>query len=128
MATRFQHRLMSNIWGMVLHLAVLVMVLKLFALMAMILLAVMQAVQMARKYALENQAPVLIEAMSYRLGALTQLLMILLVIAQKKKRLSGSNTILLFALKLWIIDQGWWSEEQDKETFETLREQVLACA
>jgi len=90
------------------------------------LLAVMQAVQMARKYALENQAPVLIEAMSYRLGAhstsddpsgyRTK---------EEEAKWQQYDPIARF--KLWLIDQGWWSEEQDKETFETLREQVLAA-
>lgn len=90
------------------------------------LLAVMQAVQMARKYSLENQAPVLIEAMSYRLGAhstsddpsgyRTK---------EEEAKWQQYDPIARF--KLWLIDQGWWSEEQDKETFETLREQVLAA-
>jgi len=69
---------------------------------------------------------VLIEAMSYRLGAhstsddpsgyRTK---------EEEAKWQQYDPIARF--KLWLIDQGWWSEEQDKETFETLREQVLAA-
>jgi len=90
------------------------------------ILAVLKATQIARAYALEENAPVLIEAMSYRLGAhstsddpsgyRTR---------EEEEKWQANDPIL--RMKNWILAQGWWDEEQDNTLFEGLREEVLAA-
>jgi len=90
------------------------------------ILAVLKAVQLARKHAIEHSEPVLIEAMSYRLGA-----------HSTSDDPSGYRTKEeeakwhahdpISRMKSWILAQGWWTEEQDVETFEKMREEVLAA-
>lgn len=90
------------------------------------ILAVMKAVQTARKHALENSEPVIIEAMSYRLGAhstsddpsgyRTK---------EEEAKWQEYDPIARF--KKWMMAQGWWTEAQEKETFEKLREEILAA-
>ena len=90
------------------------------------ILAVVKAVQWARAYALENSAPVIIEAMSYRLGA-----------HSTSDDPSGYRTKEeeakwhehdpISRMKNWMLKQNWWSEEQETELFDTLREEVLAA-
>ncbi|OUR59654.1 3-methyl-2-oxobutanoate dehydrogenase [Colwellia sp. 39_35_sub15_T18] len=90
------------------------------------ILAVIKATQTARTYALKENAPVLIEAMSYRLGAhstsddpsgyRTR---------EEEEKWQANDPIL--RMKNWMLLQGWWDEEQEKSLFETLREKVLAA-
>jgi 2-oxoisovalerate dehydrogenase E1 component alpha subunit len=90
------------------------------------ILAVLKAVQYARAYALEHNKPVLIEAMSYRLGA-----------HSTSDDPSGYRTKEeeakwhahdpISRMKNWMLAQQWWSEEQETELFESLREEVLAA-
>ncbi|TRX56588.1 thiamine pyrophosphate-dependent dehydrogenase E1 component subunit alpha [Thalassomonas sp. M1454] len=90
------------------------------------LLAVLKATQVARKYAIENNAPVVIEAMSYRLGAhstsddpsgyRTK---------EEEAKYAEHDPIL--RMKNWMLAKGWWDEEQETATFEGLREDVLAA-
>lgn len=90
------------------------------------ILAVMKAVQLAREYALEQQKPVIIEAMSYRLGAhstsddpsgyRTK---------EEEAKWQAHDPIL--RMKHYLVKQDWWDEQQDKELFEQLREQILAA-
>ncbi len=90
------------------------------------ILAVMKAVQLARQHALEAQEPVIIEAMSYRLGAhstsddpsgyRTK---------EEEAKWHENDPISRF--KAWMIAQQWWSEDQEKVLFEQLREEVLAA-
>lgn len=90
------------------------------------ILAVLKATQAARKYAIENDAPVVIEAMSYRLGAhstsddpsgyRTK---------EEEAKYAEHDPIL--RMKNWMIAQQWWNEEQETSTFERLREDVLAA-
>ncbi|WP_182440153.1 thiamine pyrophosphate-dependent dehydrogenase E1 component subunit alpha [Colwellia sp. RSH04] len=90
------------------------------------ILAVLKATQIARAYALKENAPVLIEAMSYRLGAhstsddpsgyRTR---------EEEEKWQANDPIL--RMKNWILAQGWWDEEQDNTLFEGLREEVLAA-
>ena len=90
------------------------------------ILAVIKATQIARTYALKENAPVLIEAMSYRLGAhstsddpsgyRTR---------EEEDKWQANDPIL--RMKNWMLSQGWWDEEQEKSLFETLREKVLAA-
>ncbi len=90
------------------------------------ILAVMKAVQWARTYALAEKAPVIIEAMSYRLGAhstsddpsgyRTR---------EEEEKWQANDPIL--RMKNWMLLQNWWDEEQEKALFERLREDVLAA-
>lgn len=90
------------------------------------ILAVIKATQIARAYALKENAPVLIEAMSYRLGAhstsddpsgyRTR---------EEEEKWQANDPIL--RMKNWMLAQNWWDEDQDKVLYETLREEVLAA-
>ena len=90
------------------------------------ILAVLKATQTARAYALKENAPVLIEAMSYRLGAhstsddpsgyRTR---------EEEEKWQANDPIL--RMKNWLLAQNWWDEEQDAVLFEGLREEVLAA-
>ncbi len=90
------------------------------------ILAVIKAVQTARKYALAENAPVIIEAMSYRLGA-----------HSTSDDPSGYRTKEeeakwqahdpISRMKSWMLEQNWWTEEQETELFERLREEILAA-
>jgi 2-oxoisovalerate dehydrogenase E1 component alpha subunit len=90
------------------------------------ILAVIKATQTARTYALKENAPVLIEAMSYRLGAhstsddpsgyRTR---------EEEDKWQANDPIL--RMKNWMLAQKWWSEDQEKLLFESLREKVLAA-
>lgn len=90
------------------------------------ILAVIKATQTARAYALKENAPVLIEAMSYRLGAhstsddpsgyRTR---------EEEEKWQANDPIL--RMKNWMLAQNWWDEDKDKVLFESLREQVLAA-
>jgi 2-oxoisovalerate dehydrogenase E1 component alpha subunit len=90
------------------------------------ILAVIKATQTARKYALEEDAPVLIEAMSYRLGAhstsddpsgyRTR---------EEEAKWQANDPIL--RMKNWLMAQNWWDEDKEKALYEKLREKVLAA-
>ena len=90
------------------------------------ILAVIKATQTARAYALKENAPVLIEAMSYRLGAhstsddpsgyRTR---------EEEDKWQANDPIL--RMKNWLLAQKWWDEEQEQSLFESLREKVLAA-
>jgi len=90
------------------------------------ILAVIKATQTARTYALKENAPVLIEAMSYRLGAhstsddpsgyRTR---------EEEAKWQANDPIL--RMKNYVIAQKWWDEEQETALFEKLREEILAA-
>lgn len=90
------------------------------------ILAVLKATQIARAYALKENAPVLIEAMSYRLGAhstsddpsgyRTK---------EEEEKWQANDPIL--RMKNWMLLQKWWDEEKDLALFEQYREEVLAA-
>lgn len=90
------------------------------------ILAVLKATQMARAYALKENEPVLIEAMSYRLGAhstsddpsgyRTR---------EEEENWQANDPIL--RMKNWMIAQKWWDEAQEVQIFDSLREEVLAA-
>ncbi|NQY64288.1 MAG: thiamine pyrophosphate-dependent dehydrogenase E1 component subunit alpha [Alteromonadaceae bacterium] len=90
------------------------------------ILAVMKATQTARAYALKENAPVLIEAMSYRLGAhstsddpsgyRTR---------EEEEQWQANDPIL--RMKNWMLAQNWWDETQDAEIYERYRKEVLAA-
>ena len=88
--------------------------------------AVLKATQDARKFAIENEQPIIIEAMSYRLGAhstsddpsgyRTR---------EEEAKYAEHDPIL--RMKNWMLAQNLLTEEQDKQMYETLREEVLAA-
>lgn len=90
------------------------------------ILAVLKAMQLARAYAVKENAPVLIEAMSYRLGAhstsddpsgyRTR---------EEEEKWQANDPI--SRMKNWLLSLDWWDEEQDSTLFEGLREEVLAA-
>ena len=90
------------------------------------ILAVLKATQLARKYALKESKPVMIEAMSYRLGAhstsddpsgyRTR---------EEEAKWQAHDPIL--RMKNWMLENKWWDEEQETALFESLREDVLAA-
>ncbi|WP_159821016.1 thiamine pyrophosphate-dependent dehydrogenase E1 component subunit alpha [Colwellia sp. 20A7] len=90
------------------------------------ILAVVKATQIARAYALKENAPVLIEAMSYRLGAhstsddpsgyRTR---------EEEQKWQANDPIL--RMKNWMLAQNWWDEAKETALYEKLREKVLAA-
>lgn len=90
------------------------------------ILAVLKATQLARAYAVKESKPVLIEAMSYRLGAhstsddpsgyRTK---------EEEAKWQSHDPIL--RMKCWMVKQNWWDEEKETALFEGYREQVLAA-
>jgi 2-oxoisovalerate dehydrogenase E1 component alpha subunit len=90
------------------------------------ILAVLKATQDARRFALAENKPVLIEAMSYRLGAhstsddpsgyRTR---------EEEAKWQAYDPIL--RMKNWLLAQNWWDEGQDTALFESLKDQVLAA-
>ena len=90
------------------------------------ILAVISAVQTAREYAVKEGKPVLIEAISYRLGAhstsddpsgyRTR---------EEEEKWQVHDPIL--RMKNWMLAQDWWDETQEVALYEQLRESVLAA-
>ncbi|AYV13800.1 MULTISPECIES: thiamine pyrophosphate-dependent dehydrogenase E1 component subunit alpha [Shewanella] len=90
------------------------------------MLAVLAATQQARAYALENNAPVLIEAMTYRLGAHSS--------SDdpsgyrsKEEEAKWQQHDPVKRFKLWLINKGWLKESDETELYEKYREEVLAA-
>ncbi|MCL1142672.1 thiamine pyrophosphate-dependent dehydrogenase E1 component subunit alpha [Shewanella gaetbuli] len=90
------------------------------------MLAVLAATQQARAYALEHNAPVLIEAMTYRLGAHSS--------SDDPSGYRSKDEEAKWQLhdpvkrfKLWLINKGWLTEEEDAKAHERYREEVLAA-
>ncbi|QIR14501.1 thiamine pyrophosphate-dependent dehydrogenase E1 component subunit alpha [Shewanella aestuarii] len=90
------------------------------------MLAVLAATQQARAYALENNAPVLIEAMTYRLGAHSS--------SDdpsgyrsKEEEAKWQQHDPVKRFKLWLINKGWLKEADDTSIYEKYREEVLAA-
>jgi len=88
-------------------------------------LAVLLATQQARKYALEHHKPVLIEAMSYRLGAHSTSDDPSGYRSKEEEALwEKIDGVLRF--KTWIELQGWWDQAQEDALYEKYRTQILA--
>ena len=87
------------------------------------ILAVMKATEEARKLAVEQNEPVLIEAMTYRLGA-----------HSTSDDPSGYRTREeeqhwkkydpVLRMKKWLIEQGWWSEKEEEQVIEAKQETI----
>ncbi|NRA53117.1 MAG: thiamine pyrophosphate-dependent dehydrogenase E1 component subunit alpha [Gammaproteobacteria bacterium] len=88
-------------------------------------LAVLLATQQARKYALEHHKPVLIEAMSYRLGAHSTSDDPSGYRSKEEEALwEEIDGVLRF--KTWLELQGWWDQAQEEALYEKYRAQILA--
>ncbi|GIU33354.1 3-methyl-2-oxobutanoate dehydrogenase [Shewanella colwelliana] len=90
------------------------------------MLAVLAATQQARAYALEHNAPVLIEAMTYRLGAHSS--------SDdpsgyrsKEEEAKWQQHDPVKRFKLWMMNKGWLAEETDVALYEKYRQEVLAA-
>ena len=90
------------------------------------ILAVIKATQVARNYALQENAPVLIEAMSYRLGAHSTSDDPSGYRTREEEAKWQENDPIL-RMKNWMMAQNWWDEAQETALFEKLREEVLAA-
>ncbi|NRA83361.1 MAG: thiamine pyrophosphate-dependent dehydrogenase E1 component subunit alpha [Gammaproteobacteria bacterium] len=88
-------------------------------------LAVLLATQTARKYALENNKPVLIEAMSYRLGPHSTSDDPSGYRSKEEEELWAQVDGVL-RYKNWLELQGWWDEEQETALYEKYRTEILA--
>ncbi|GAA4879624.1 thiamine pyrophosphate-dependent dehydrogenase E1 component subunit alpha [Ferrimonas pelagia] len=89
------------------------------------LLAVLAATQLARQIAIGQHCPVLIEAMSYRLGAHSS--------SDdpsgyrsKEEEAKWQQHDPVRRFKLWLMQQGWWDEPQDEALYGQYRQEVLA--
>ncbi|KVX02747.1 thiamine pyrophosphate-dependent dehydrogenase E1 component subunit alpha [Shewanella frigidimarina] len=90
------------------------------------MLAVLAATQQARAHALEHNAPVLIEAMTYRLGAHSS--------SDdpsgyrsKEEEAKWQQHDPVKRFKLWMVNKGWITEADEAKLFERYREEVLAA-
>jgi 2-oxoisovalerate dehydrogenase E1 component alpha subunit len=90
------------------------------------MLAVLAATQQARAHALEHNAPVLIEAMTYRLGAHSS--------SDdpsgyrsKEEEAKWQQHDPVKRFKLWMINKDWLTEADEAKLFERYREEVLAA-
>ena len=89
------------------------------------LLAVLLATQTAREYALKYNKPVLIEAMSYRLGAHST--------SDdpsgyrsKEEEEGWAKIDPVLRMRLWMESQGWWTQDEEDALYAKYREEVLA--
>ena len=90
------------------------------------ILAVLKATQIARAYAVKESKPVLIEAMSYRLGAHSTSDDPSGYRTKEEEAKWQSNDPIL-RMKNWMLKQKWWDEAQETALYEQYREQVLAA-
>jgi len=87
-------------------------------------LAVYEATRRARAYALENSCPVLIEAMSYRLGAhSTSDDPTGYRSKEEEAKWARKDPVLRF--KHWMVKQKWWDDAQEKALYHSYRDEVL---
>ncbi|BDM64155.1 3-methyl-2-oxobutanoate dehydrogenase [Shewanella sp. NFH-SH190041] len=89
------------------------------------MLAVLAATQQARAYAIEHHAPVLIEAMTYRLGAHSSSDD---PSGYRSREEEGQwrehDPVQRF--KLWLVNKGWLTEAEDTQLYQDYREEILA--
>jgi 2-oxoisovalerate dehydrogenase E1 component alpha subunit len=87
-------------------------------------LAVYEATRQARKIAVEQNQPVLIEAMSYRLAAHSSSDDPSGYRSKDEEEIWRAKDPLL-RLQKWLLKKQWWSEEEESSQQETLRREVL---
>ncbi|WP_346798341.1 thiamine pyrophosphate-dependent dehydrogenase E1 component subunit alpha [Halomonas sp. Bachu 37] len=88
------------------------------------ILAVYEATRQARRIAVENNQPVLIEAMTYRLAAHSSSDDPSGYRSKSEEQIWHDQDPLL-RMQKWMLGQQWWSEEEEKELQESLRREVL---
>lgn len=88
------------------------------------ILAVYQATREARKLAVEDNQPVLIEAMTYRLAAHSSSDDPSGYRSRKEEEAWRDKDPIL-RMRLWLEGQGWWSDADEKHEQETRRREVL---
>ncbi|RAH38268.1 thiamine pyrophosphate-dependent dehydrogenase E1 component subunit alpha [Halomonas sp. SL1] len=88
------------------------------------ILAVHRATQEARRIAVEHNKPVLIEAMTYRLAAHSSSDDPSGYRSRKEEEAWREKDPIL-RMQRWMSDQGWWSDDEEKELQERLRREVL---
>ena len=87
-------------------------------------LAVYLATKAAREYAVKNNKPVLIEAMSYRLGAhSTSDDPTGYRSREEEAKWAKKDPILRF--KHWLTNKGWWDDDREKALYRDYRDQIL---
>ncbi|PXF30887.1 3-methyl-2-oxobutanoate dehydrogenase [Pokkaliibacter plantistimulans] len=87
-------------------------------------LAVLKATQEARRLAVEQHQPVLIEAMTYRLGAHSSSDDPSGYRSRKEEELwRQKDPVIRF--KNWLVQQGWWNEEQEAAARDNHRKAVM---
>ncbi len=87
-------------------------------------LAVYQATQMARDYALKHNEPVLIESIAYRLGAHSSSDDPSGYRSREEEETWRRNDPLA-RFRLWLLQQGWLDDDADKSQHEALRTEIL---
>ncbi|MYL24115.1 thiamine pyrophosphate-dependent dehydrogenase E1 component subunit alpha [Halomonas alkaliantarctica] len=87
-------------------------------------LAVYEATQKARKIAVENNQPVLIEAMTYRLAAHSSSDDPSGYRAKSEEETWRLKDPIL-RMQKWLDHKGWWSDDEEAELQERLRREVL---
>ncbi|MBN8411342.1 thiamine pyrophosphate-dependent dehydrogenase E1 component subunit alpha [Halomonas denitrificans] len=87
-------------------------------------LAVYRATELARKIAVEDNKPVLIEAMTYRLAAHSSSDDPSGYRSRKEEDAWRAKDPIR-RMQLWLEAQGWWDEEQEKALQDELRREVL---
>ncbi len=87
-------------------------------------LAVYRATKEARRLAVEDNCPVLIEAMTYRLAAHSSSDDPSGYRSRKEEEIWRAKDPLT-RMRNWLVKKKWWSEEQEKEVLEKLRREVL---
>ncbi|MCP4296683.1 MAG: thiamine pyrophosphate-dependent dehydrogenase E1 component subunit alpha [Proteobacteria bacterium] len=88
------------------------------------ILAVYEATKEARKEVITKSNPVLIEAMTYRLGAHSTSDDPSSYRSKKEENLWSQKDPVL-RTKNWLISNNWWSEKRDKELQKSKREEVI---
>ncbi|EWG99404.1 thiamine pyrophosphate-dependent dehydrogenase E1 component subunit alpha [Halomonas sp. BC04] len=88
------------------------------------ILAVYRATQEARRIAVEQNEPVLIEAMTYRLAAHSSSDDPSGYRSRKEEEAWREKDPIL-RMQRWLLDREWWSEEEEKALQESLRREVL---
>ena len=89
------------------------------------ILAVYSAAVEARKIAVEQQQPVLIETMSYRLGAHSTSDDPTGYRSREEEQQWRENDP-ISRMKNWLVKQNWWGEEQEEALQAEFREEILA--
>lgn len=90
------------------------------------LLAVYTATVAARDFAVNNNKPVLIECMSYRLGAHSSS-DDPSAYRTKEEEAIWSKKDPIYRFKKWLLKNQWWSEDKDTALLEEYRTDVLAA-